>query len=144
EPTEEPTATPEVGTVTGTNGFALNCRAEPNADAEILTAFAPYTVLDLTGEEEDGWYPVRCGDEDGYVSADYITLGEVTPTPVPTATVATNGQPAACRSDANNGSGIIASVPNGTVLTVRGASSNGFVPVVCDGLDGWITDDLLS
>ncbi len=132
-----------MGTVTGTGGLALNCRAEPNTNSDILTAFAPYTVLEFTGPEADGWYPVTCDDQDGYVSADYITPGEVTPTPVPTATVITNGEPAACRSDASSTAPIIASVPNGTVLTVRGEVSSGFVPVVCDGQNGWITAELL-
>jgi uncharacterized protein YraI len=108
---------------------------------------APGTQVEVLGEEEDGWVPVRCGNIDGWVAAGYLTVTVGTPEPTAEpaameAIVMTNGQPAACRVEP--GGAIVASVPNGATVTVRGEANDGWVPVVCDGQDGWITANLLD
>jgi uncharacterized protein YgiM (DUF1202 family) len=133
-----------VGTVTNTGGLDLFCRTEPNTSAMVITVLAPGTSVEVLGEESDGWVPVRCADQDGWVSAQYLTIGEVPDTGPPTATVVTNGPLASCRIEPNTTSLIIARVESGTQVTIRGATTNGWVPVTCDGQDGWIFEDLIQ
>ncbi len=140
-----PTPEPVVGTVTNTGGLALNCRTQPNTTSEIITILQPEMDVEVIGEEEDGWIPVICDDQDGWVSADFLTLeGEASPEP-PTVTVVTNGPQAACRLEANTISLIIARVESGTEVVIRGETTDdGWVPVTCGGLEGWIFEDLIE
>ncbi|MDQ3540025.1 MAG: discoidin domain-containing protein [Chloroflexota bacterium] len=90
-PTEAPTSTDVVeARVTG-QGFinnpeagAANCRIEPNQDATILIELPHGTEVTTVGEPVDGWQPVICDDQDGYVRADFISD---TPPETPESTV---------------------------------------------------------
>lgn len=137
-----------MGIVTNTGGLVLNCRTEPNTTSDIITILQPGEAVDVLGEEEDGWIPVRCDDEDGWVSADFLTLEgddatlEVTTT---TATVTTNGLQAGCRLQPNTNSLIIARLDDGDEVVIRGeTTADRWVPVTCNGLAGWIFEDLIE
>ncbi len=81
-----PTATPgtSFGTVTGTNGDNLNCRNAPISGA-VIAKLAPGSQVAVRGPVSNGWYPVRCANQDGWVSAQYLTVGgNPTPTVTPT------------------------------------------------------------
>jgi len=99
----------------------------------------------VTGEEEDGWVPVICDEEDGWVSAQFLALeGAATPEPA-TGNVVTNGSQAGCRLEPNTVSLIIASLDNGDDVVIRGETTeDGWVPVTCAGLEGWIFEDLIE
>lgn len=65
----------ESGLVLGGN---LHLRKGPSEDTEILATYHAGTVVTLTGEQVDGFYPVRLsnGDE-GYMEADFIAVENV-------------------------------------------------------------------
>jgi len=131
--------------VTNTGGLGLNCRTEPNVTAEIITVFMPDMEVQVLGEEEDGWIPVQCdSDDEGFVSADFLTLEGETPPAPPTVTVITNGPLAACRLAPNTVSLIVARIESGTEVDLLGETTDdGWVPVSCGGFDGWIFEDLI-
>lgn len=59
-------------TVTVT-AYSLNVRDGQGTDAGILTQIGLGETYEVTGEPVDGWYPVKVGDTDGWVSGSYVT-----------------------------------------------------------------------
>ena len=62
----------ENNTVTVT-AYALNVRAGQGTSADILTQIESGETYEMTGEPVDGWYPVKVGETDGWVSGAYVT-----------------------------------------------------------------------
>ena len=63
----------ENNTVTVT-ARVLNVRSGQGTDAEILTQIAEDEQYQVTGDTVNGWYPVKVGDVDGWVSGEYVTV----------------------------------------------------------------------
>ena len=61
----------ENNTVTVT-ARVLNVRAGQGTDAEILTQITEDEQYQVTGDPVNGWYPVKVGDVDGWVSGEYV------------------------------------------------------------------------
>ena len=62
----------ENNTVTVT-AYALNVRDGQGTSANILTQVERDETYEVTGEAVDGWYPVKVGEIDGWVSGTYVT-----------------------------------------------------------------------
>jgi len=62
---------PQTATVTA---YALNVRDGQGTDAAILTCILKDEQYEITGEAVDGWYPLKVGELDGWVSGRYITV----------------------------------------------------------------------
>lgn len=153
--TTSPTPTPTTGTtgygtVSNTGGAGLNCRTRPSTTATIITILPAGSRVETRGAVSNGWVPVRCGGQSGWVSATYITLstssGNPTPTPTPTTgtttywTVSnTGGAGLNCRTQPSTTGTIITILPAGTRVEARGAVSNGWLPVRCGGQSGWVS-----
>lgn len=60
----------EKDTVTVT-AYVLNVREGCGTDKKILTQIKKGEVYEVTGEAEDGWYPVKVGDKNGWISGEY-------------------------------------------------------------------------
>ena len=52
--------------------YSLNVRDGQGTDAQILTQIGQGEEYMITGDAVDGWYPVKVGEIDGWVSGDYI------------------------------------------------------------------------
>ena len=59
-------------TVTVT-AYALNVRDGQGTEADILTQVRQGETYEVSGEPVDGWYPVKVGEIDGWVSGSYVT-----------------------------------------------------------------------
>lgn len=59
-------------TVTVT-AYALNVRDGQGTGADILTQVRMGETYEVSGEAVDGWYPVKVGEIDGWVSGQYVT-----------------------------------------------------------------------
>ena len=59
-------------TVTVT-AYALNVRDGQGTGADILTQVGLGETYEVTGDPLDGWYPVKVGEIDGWVSGNYVT-----------------------------------------------------------------------
>ena len=59
-------------TVTVT-AYVLNVRDGQGTGADILTQVRLGETYEVSGEPVDGWYPVKVGEIDGWVSGDYVT-----------------------------------------------------------------------
>lgn len=161
---------PTTGTVTGTEGGGLRCRANPSSGGAIIGQLAEGQTVMLRGKRFNDWYPVICGAQKGWASATYLqaspvttppptptaiptrtptpTTPAITPTPVPsgqTATVTgTGGTSLRCRTGAGTTYAIITDLPEGTRVPVRGATVNGWVPIRCANRDGWASAQYLT
>jgi len=139
--------------VSNTGGAMLRCRAAASTSAAIITSLAPGTRVTVRGAAANGWYPIRCSNQDGWASATYLTIVNAT-TPTPTAppptpagttgtVVNTGGATLRCRSGPNTTAAVITSLQPGAVVPVRGATSNGWVPIACAGQAGWVSSTYL-
>ncbi|MGB3328493.1 MAG: SH3 domain-containing protein [Thermomicrobiales bacterium] len=167
---------PTTGTVTGTGGDGLRCRANPSLGGAILGQLAEGQRVTLRGKIFNGWYPLTCGSQPGWASASYLQATPVTtpvttppptasptrtptsppttppPSPSPTTTpnaqvaivTGTGGTSLRCRTGPGTSYAIITDMPEGTRVTVRGATSAGWIPIRCVNRDGWASADYLT
>jgi len=160
--TASPTGTPVVGgKVQGTGGVGVNCRRTPSTSGTIITTVPEGTVLPYRGAASNGWQPVTCGGQAGYISTAYLTGVTITPTPVktpgtsptPTTTppsgssgvvTGTDGGGVNCRTQPSTSAPVIAIIPEGSIIQFRGSASNGWQPVTCAGQAGFISAAYLT
>jgi uncharacterized protein YgiM (DUF1202 family) len=148
-------------TVTGTGGGGLNCRAGAGTTYRIITVLPANSTVTLRGAASNGWQPVVCAGQNGYVSSQYLTIGGTsgsggTTTPTGgtsgsgTTTGLVNGDHAKTlanlnvRYSASLGAGVAAVAPAGTVVLIKGSATNGFYPIDWDGLRGYMSGQYLA
>ncbi len=154
--TPTPTGTLTYGTVSNTGGSNLRCRTEPNTTASIITLLPSGMRVEARGAVVNGWLPIRCGGQDGWVSASYMVLssGSATPTPPATptptaptpapvgtslATVSgTGGAGLRCRTAAVSGA-VMTVLPELARVETVGSQQNGWIQVRCAGQLGWVS-----
>jgi uncharacterized protein YgiM (DUF1202 family) len=143
--------------IVNTDGDGIRCRAAPSTDAAILDRFVEGDSVDLLGEPVDGWQPVHCAGQSGYVASQFIGTGDLpADAPTPTAPPATdgavdiastgmgqvrgtNGDGVRCRAQASLSAAIIVVLPEGTQVPLRGAAKGDWQPVTCAGKKGFIS-----
>ncbi len=140
-------------TVAGTNGDGVRCRTSATTSAAIITVLSEGSVVSTRGEAEGGWQPVVCAGSNGYISSEFVSQGggvgadseQVAEGQTATYTVSgTNGDGVRCRTRASLDGAVITVLSEGTSVTSRGSQKSGFIPVVCAGSNGWASADYLS
>jgi uncharacterized protein YgiM (DUF1202 family) len=155
------------------HGDTVRLRSKPGLDGAVVAEFAEGTavrVLDGPRISDDGeaWYRVHVAGQTGYMAAvflDYPGAPEpdpveepaVTPEPdteapaapdteiIGTATIVnSNGDPIRCRAAGNADAEILAQLIDGMTVQLAGQPVDGWQPVICEGLNGWIHTDFLS
>ena len=59
------------------DGYNARIRSGPGTDYEIVTEMESGSVLIITGELENGWYPIRTEDgTEGYIYSELVTVVE--------------------------------------------------------------------
>ena len=163
---------PPVGgtaTIAGAGGQAVLLRAAPGYDAAVLAPLAEGTTVDVlagpvTGADGSTWYQVAAAGQVGYAPAGFLAAGPApvapppagdpvdppVPAPSPPIAVAAIGEPATATTDLNLRAGpsvdaaVLLVMPAGSVVTLAGDPSNGYVPVSYNGLAGWAATAYLS
>ena len=143
-------------TVTASGGLKL--REEPHTGARTLTTMPMGSTVEVTGEETNGFYPVRYGSMIGYAGAAYLNPGaQGTPIPVPTATPAPTPAPGSdaagrtgtvaatsglnLRAEPSASAQVLATLGYGVSVTVTGEAVSGFYPVRVGTLAGYVSAD---
>ncbi|CAN5678617.1 hypothetical protein BH23CHL5_BH23CHL5_12000 [soil metagenome] len=187
EPTEEdPTATatvdatatptaqvivpPEVPVGTAVTTSEVNLRDGASSNANILLVMPGGAAVDVFGEPDNGFYPVRYQEQLGWVSEAFLDFQTATETPTPTETSSPTqtAEPTATatdvvplpttasigsawaiedvnmRSEPNGSSAVVLVIPGGDEVSLLGPQQNGFSPVRYQGQDGWVSDAFLS
>jgi uncharacterized protein YgiM (DUF1202 family) len=62
------------GIVINTGEDGLRCRTQPSLDGEVIAILANDEQVAVRGDPVDGWVPVTCAGQPGYVAADYLQL----------------------------------------------------------------------
>jgi len=125
-----------IGTVR-TQGGNLNLRSGPGTNFAVVASVPNNSMLTVTGEQ-NGFYNVRLTDgRTGWVSSDFVNI---TPRQ---ARVATQGGNLNMRAGPNTNSAIVASIPNGTQLTITDVAGN-FFRTTFSGITGWVSRDFVQ
>jgi cell wall-associated NlpC family hydrolase len=145
--------------VSGTNGDGVRCRSSASTSGSIIMVVTEGTSLSLRGIATGDWQPVVCGGSNGFVFATYLrnsgstsdgsTSGESSTdigSSATTGTATVNSAPGGlnCRSTASLSGLVITVLSHGSTVSLRGASSNGWQPVVCAGRNGFASAQYIS
>ena len=124
-PVPTPTASPQQSTATVTARSGLKLRSMPDASGQVLATMPLGTQVTLLGPQQNGFYPVRYGDAQGYASAAYLSVDTGAQAPVPTAvpTAAPTTAPTATPKPSQPVAGRTATVTAASGLNLR-ADSN--------------------
>ncbi|MGG0843962.1 D-alanyl-D-alanine carboxypeptidase family protein [Peribacillus simplex] len=124
-------------TVTHTATANLNVRTGPSTANKIIATVKQGTKLTVSGKDVNGWLKVSINGQTGYVSSKYVKIsnsGSSTATVTYTATANLN-----VRTGPSTTNKIIATVKQGTKLTVTGKNANGWLKVSINGQTGYVS-----
>ena len=135
----------------------------PNAD--ILAVMPPGAEVGILGDQQNGFYPIRYQNQDGWAGAEFLSLDgqQATSTSTsepeePTATATTRSRGTRRRSDRPGGYDLrgelpgcavgrfqrVAGMPANTLVDIMGEPQNGFYPVRFQDQDGWVSGEFLD
>jgi uncharacterized protein YraI len=153
-------STPVGSTPTGTatvTAYALNVRSGPSTSNSIVGAVTSGQVIDIMGDPQTGFYPMRAGSMTGWVSGQYISLGSApapapsdpgsgsTPTgSTPTGTATVTAGVLNVRSGPSTSHSVITGITFGTTVELMGNAQGGFYPIRVNGISGWVSGDYLN
>lgn len=122
----------------------LSVRAEANKESEILGKLyknGAATVL----ETLDGWYKVTSGNVTGYISSEYVVVGDEEACKAAAKTTATvTGETVRVRKEASTESNIVTELSQGQKVTVVDGSVDGWVKVNTGNKEGFISADFVT
>ena len=137
--------------IAGTNNDGVRCRTSPSTGGSVVAVVPEGAIVDLIGAAQDGWQPINCSGQSGWVSTQYVSydfsggadFGAQSTTGQ--ATVAgTNGDGVNCRTSATTSAALITTLAEGSVIDLRGDAQGGWQPVVCAGSIGYVSTDFVS
>lgn len=123
---------------------SLNIRAEANEGAEVvgkLYTNGAATVLEVL----DGWYKIESGSVTGYVSADYVVVGDPEVCKAASQRIATvKTDTLKLRVDASTDAGVYTLISLDQKLTVLDESVDGWVKVKFKSYEGYVSADYVA
>lgn len=124
-----------------TTGSSLRLRSEPSTSASVVTMLDKGVSVAILDDSADGWYKIGYNGSTGYVSADYLTVDSDN---VFTTYGRINSEGVNVRSAASTDSSVLATVSDGTIVTVNGLV-DGWYDVTCQyGTEGYIRSDYVD
>lgn len=132
----------------------LNLRSGPGLAYRVLAVMPAGTAVSITGEESEGWYPVRYNNLDGWAYAEYISIGGAN-TAAATPGGTTRGAATVVTSLLNMRSGpgvsygVVAQLAYGTTVQIVGDPKAGdgrtWLEVAARGKgQGWVAAEYLN
>ena len=132
----------------------LNVRADSSTYSDVIATLGYGVEVMVTGERISGFYPVRVGTLNGYVSADYLSFDQsvIKATPEPTAVPQDGAYRVVVESDnglnlraaPNVYSDVVYILPYGMVLNVLDESENGFLYVKWANYTGYVSREYVT
>ena len=122
------------------NDADVRLRSGPGTDCDILGEFSSGTPLAVLGWE-DGWYRVRCGGSEGYMSDEYVTVHDTGAALSCFAIVTTDALN--LRSAPSTSGSIVTTLAEGDCLDVTGFES-GWFRASFDGSTGYVSGDYVD
>lgn len=122
----------------------VNVRKSADADSEAVGKLYNKAVATVTGKK-DGWYQIKSGSVEGYVKADYLTVGDADAIESAGKKVAkVNADALKIRENASQDAQVIDLAAQGDKLTVAGKSSEDWVGVSVDGEQGYVSAEYVD
>ena len=119
-------------------------RAEANAESDYVGKLYnnnSATVL----ETLEGWYKIQSGNVTGYVSADFVVVGDEALVKAASTRIATvNTETLNVRESASTDAGIVVQVGTGNILSVVDESIEGWVGVSTNSGTGYVSAEFVS
>jgi uncharacterized protein YraI len=164
----DPTPDPDSGgspvdvgdTVTGsaTVNASLNLRSGPGLGYPVVVVMPSASSVELRGAAQNGYYPLSFDGALGWASGDFLNLGGADPDPTPdpgaddgtvdVGDTATGAARTTASLNLRGGPGlgfpVVALMPSGTFVELRGDAQNGFYPLSFNGTLGWASADYLT
>lgn len=150
-----------VGTMRTTT--RLNIRTGPGTGYSVVTTLVTGATVEIMGNAQSGFYPIRYGQTKGWMSADYLTAtGAGTPGPpseaplpnpsapgsVPVGDTVVGTMTVAVGLNLRQGPGtnynVIVVMPGGATVSIMGSPQNGFYPIMFHGSKGWASASHLT
>ena len=141
-----------LGTGTIVCDTTVNFRSQPNTSSSVLASLKNGTAVTVTGVS-NGWFKATYNGQSGYISGDYVSFGgsssSSTSSSASTSTSSTQSAKVVCdttvnfRSQPNTSCTVLASLANGTVVTVT-SSSNGWYTATYNGMTGYLSADYVQ
>lgn len=122
------------------NDADVRLRSGPGTGYDILGEFSSGTPLAVLGWE-DGWYRVRCGGSNGYMSDEYVTIHDTGAALSCFAIVTTDALN--LRSAPSTSGSIVTTLAEGDCLDVTGFES-GWFRASFDGSPGYVSGDYVD
>ena len=123
---------------------SLNIRAEANEDAEVLGKLytnGAATVLEVL----DGWYKIQSGSVTGYVSADYVVVGDPEVCKAASQRIATiTANTLKLRREPSMEAGVYTLISSGKKVTVLDESVEGWVKVKFKSYEGYVSAEYVT
>ena len=119
----------------------VNIRSEANADSEAVGKLYANGVA-IVEETLDGWYKISSGNVNGYVSADYVTVGDEAACIAASKRVATvTASRLNLRREPSTDAGVKTVITSGKQVEVLDESVEGWVKVQFKSYTGYISTD---
>lgn len=121
-------------------------RSFASTDADIVGKLYANNACTVNSSE-NGWYQITSGNINGYVSADYVSVGdEATIASASRRKATVNTTTLYVRSETNTDSSILMMVPDGEDLTVTDESTadQGWVKVSVENGEGYVSTDYVT
>ena len=141
-----------LGTGTIVCDTTVNFRSQPNTSSSVLASLKNGTAVTVTGIS-NGWFKATYNDQSGYISGDYVSFSGSSScymsSSASTSTSSTQSAKVVCdttvnfRSQPNTSCTVLASLANGTVVTVT-SSSNGWYTATYNGMTGYLSADYVQ
>ena len=141
----------------------LNMRSGPSTGYSIITTLVNGATVEIMGDAQGGFYPVRYGGNKGWMSADYLTTdGAGEPGPPSEAPVENPDAPGSVdvgdtvvgtrtvtvglnlRQGPGTNYNVVLVMPGGATVSIMGEPQNGFYPITFHGSEGWASGDYLT
>lgn len=143
-------------TVYNTGAGGLRCRSGASLESPVLLVLPLGASVDLTGPSSNGWQPVMCQGQNGFVADRFLQSPEEAVSgeePVEAAAALTgstgvvqntDGDGLRCRASASYSGAVITVLPEGLTVVSRGAASGVWQPITCAGRAGWVHIDFIG
>ena len=123
---------------------SVNVRSDASTDSEIVGYLYSSNVFTVT-DAVDGWYQIESGNVSGWVSADYVNVGDESAVKEAGIRIATvNADSLRVRESADEDAEIITLVEEGDGLYVGDVDDSGWVYVGTEEGDGYVSADYVS
>lgn len=120
----------------------LNLRTGSSYDHSILLVMPVGVSVTVTGDAQNGFYPVTYQGTSGWAHGDWLSIsGESGSSGTGTAVTTANLN---LRAGASYNDHVLTVIPYGATVTVNGGAQNGFYPVTYNGTAGWSHGDYLT